>query len=218
MKRQVRELQATAHHEAGHAVAAWRLGLGFRKVTIMLGKNSLGHMLHARSPKWFNPELDSSDRTRLRIERHIIISLAGQIAEGRFRGRPPRSGMESDNRNAVDMATHFCGPRKTTEAYLHYCFLSSSDLVTSNWRRIEAVVAELLKLGTLNYEQTLELVFPGANALRRSMEKYSSDDGRFVLRQPVRPYDDHDRPTDPLTPFRKEQARLFQSAGEGPPT
>ena len=79
--------------------------------------------------------------------------------------------MKRDNTNAVDMAVYLCGSRKITEAYLHYCSLSSGDLVTSNWEQIEPVAVELLKQGTLKYEQTLEIVFPGANALRRSMEK-----------------------------------------------
>lgn len=36
------DLRATAFHEAGHAVAAWQLGLGIKSVTIEPGANYLG--------------------------------------------------------------------------------------------------------------------------------------------------------------------------------
>jgi hypothetical protein len=52
------ELQATAYHEAGHAVVALLLGLKFRHVTIEPDSDSLGHLKCDRHPKWFNPKID----------------------------------------------------------------------------------------------------------------------------------------------------------------
>ena len=75
-----RELRAIAHHEAGHAVAAWRLGLKFRRVTIKSECDSLGHVLNVRGPKWLNDELGII---------WIVYDMAGQIAEEKFRGRRP---------------------------------------------------------------------------------------------------------------------------------
>lgn len=143
-------LAATAHHEAGHAVAAWRQAIAFKYVTIAADPKagSLGHIVH-RPAKWFHPDSDSSDRTILRAQRRIVVALAGQIAERKFYGRRPQYGMEADNRNAVDMAGYLCGSEKTTNAFLRYCWCATEDLVEANWKNITAVAAALLERQTL---------------------------------------------------------------------
>jgi Peptidase family M41 len=170
MTRKERKLRATAYHEAGHAVAAWKFGLRFKHVTIKAQEDTLGHMLHGRSPKWFRPDCDNSDRTRLRAERRIITSLAGQLAEGKYYGRRPRFGMWGDNDSAVNMALHLCGSAKTTSAYLNFCFHASGDLVNTFWREIRAVAKALLKRETLSYDDTLEVIMPGMKDLRLSFQ------------------------------------------------
>ena len=105
--RELLRLNATAYHEAGHAIAAWRNYLTFKYVTIKPEAGSLGHMLHNRLPKWFKPDIESTDRQRLHGERLIVTNFAGQIAEAKFRRRRPRYGMHGDNQSDVDMAFHF---------------------------------------------------------------------------------------------------------------
>jgi hypothetical protein len=168
-----RTTEATAHHEAGHAVAAWRMYLPFKYVTIKpdADDGSLGHVLHDVHPKWFRPDDDLSDRVRLRLERHIITSFAGQIAETKFRGRRPRFGMHSDNQIAVDMAFRLGGSRETLEAYLKYCWCRSHDVVNGCWRQIEAMAAALLQKQTLGYEDAIEVISPGSMALRNSLKR-----------------------------------------------
>jgi ATP-dependent Zn protease len=114
------ELQATAYHEAGHAVVALRLGLKFRHVTIKPDSDSLGHLKCDRHPKWFNPNIDKSDRTRMLTERHIIVDFVGQIAEAKLLGRRPRFGMACDNYHAVDLALYSCGcPAAAEKCHTH---------------------------------------------------------------------------------------------------
>jgi hypothetical protein len=143
---------ATAHHEAGHAVAAWHYGMRFKYVTIEAdhANQSLGHLMH-QMPKWFRPDGDASDRVVLRAQRHIIVCFAGQLAEQKFRGRKPRYGMHSDNQKAVDLAFYLCGSEDTVDAYLHYCWLASRDVVNVRWREIKAVAQGLLRRQTLRY-------------------------------------------------------------------
>jgi hypothetical protein len=173
-----RELQATAYHEAAHAVVALRLGLKFRHVTIKPGSDCLGHLMCSRLPKWFNPEINKGDRVRMLAERHIIVDFAGQIAETRFLGSNPRFGMHEDNYHAVDLALYFCGSRKTWEAYLDYCFEASRDIVNSQLRVIEATATVLLVRQTLSYRDVLGL---DMDALRNSpwphCEKLSANGG-----------------------------------------
>jgi hypothetical protein len=161
---------ATAHHEAGHAVAAYFTGLKFRYVTIAPGKDSLGHLQHGRFPRWFRPDVVSSDRHRLYGERHIVVSFAGQLAEARFRGSRPRYGMHGDNQNAIEMAFHLCGSKKTAEAYLRYCWCLSDDRVDLRWREITALAAALIERETVSYIEVAEIIFSGTAALWASLD------------------------------------------------
>lgn len=157
-------LEATAYHEAGHAVVAWRIGMKFRRVTIEPDGGSLGHMLHAKHPKWFNPEVEFSDRIRLRCESHIIVSYAGQLAQARFRGRRPRWGMESDNHWANEMASRLMsqqmirGSNETFVAFQKFCWQRSLDTVNERWLEIGELATALLERKTLSYDEALKVI------------------------------------------------------------
>jgi len=86
-----KSLGATAHHEAGHAVAAWRLEIPFRYATIIPHEDSLGHVLFNRFPKWCDEESEryQPGRARLWVERRVRVYCAGQIAEAMYHGRRP---------------------------------------------------------------------------------------------------------------------------------
>ena len=77
---------AVAHNKAAQAVAAWRAGLRFTTVSINPenGRDWPARLHHDKAPKWFQPQLDSGDRTRLLAERRILVSFAGQIAKEKF--------------------------------------------------------------------------------------------------------------------------------------
>jgi ATP-dependent Zn protease len=173
------KMKATAYHEAGHAVASWRLGEKFKYVTVAPDADSIGHVRRERWPKWFHPDFDSSDRIRLRVERHIVISFAGQLVEAKFLGKHPRYGMHADNEIAVDMAFHVGGSVKTVEAFLHYCWSVSEDLVACNWRFVEVIAEALLDKETLQYVDVIEVIMPGSAALRVSLAKSGKEEGEI---------------------------------------
>ena len=170
--RRAKEHHAVAYHEAGHAVAAWCKELKFRYVTVKpdAGAGSLGHVL-CGFPKWFQPDVESSDRIRLHAERHIIVNFAGQHAETRFRGKRPRYGMYRDNKQTVELASYLFDLEETMEAYLHYCFLASRDLVATNWAAIKAVAAALLERQTLSRRDVIEAIYPGSTVPRKSLKR-----------------------------------------------
>ncbi len=71
-----RKLEATAYHEAGHAVAAWKLRtLKPKEVSIRPEEesNSLGRIIFQMNTSKLNPEWDDSTRSRLRMESCVII-------------------------------------------------------------------------------------------------------------------------------------------------
>jgi len=76
-------------------------------------------------------------------QRHIMADFADQIAEGKYLGKRPRWGMHSDNCAAVNIANRLWGPSKTVEAYLHYCWCASEDLVATLWKEIKGVASAL---------------------------------------------------------------------------
>jgi hypothetical protein len=148
----VKPLEATAHHEAGHAVVSCFLRVRFLFVTILPHKasHSLGRIVYRKS-KWFKQGPDDSDRSRRLVEKHIISTLAAQIAETKFLGKRPRYGMQGDNRSAVDLAFSRCGSDRTAEAYLHYCWCVAEDHVNLLWPQISAVAESLLAQKSLTW-------------------------------------------------------------------
>lgn len=161
------ERGATAHHEAGHAVVAMRMGLKFKRVTILASpeEGSLGYVLGASEPLWFRPDVELTRRVQKRIKRKIIAGFAGQHAEAKFRGRNPRWGMDSDNQAAVDLAFYVCSP-VTVNAYLRDCWHTSRDVVSESWCDIQTVATSLLVSETLNQNEVIKLITSGRSALR----------------------------------------------------
>jgi ATP-dependent Zn protease len=83
-------LEATAIHEAGHAVAAWLLRVRVNSATIIPHSGALGHVTHANPLRGVDLEWDDSDRARLRAERYIKVCLAGPLAQKKFNPRSYR--------------------------------------------------------------------------------------------------------------------------------
>ena len=73
--------EATAYHEAGHAVVRYLLAFEPKSVTISTTSNT------QRATKYGDPlhgiklDTDGSGRARLRLEKAIRISYAGPLAE-----------------------------------------------------------------------------------------------------------------------------------------
>lgn len=131
---QRKALQATAYHEAGHAVAYNTLRLRFKYVTIVpeQEKGWLGHIL-GDSPSHFTRDylesggmvgdalVDTVDkvavrrflwrlaarkrRARLDVERRVIGCLAGVMAEEKFTGEFNYEGAHSDYTSFIDFAS-----------------------------------------------------------------------------------------------------------------
>jgi ATP-dependent Zn protease len=156
MTKEPKSIRATAYHEAGHAVIAWRLDLKFRYATIKpCDDGTLGHVAFYRR---------RSD-SRAKHTNRIVEGYAGQIAEAIYRGRRPLFGMHSDNQQAVNLVNDLYGSQETCEAYLHFCFLRARDLVTSDFGKIKDVAAALLERETLSYQDVEEVIMHGSTAL-----------------------------------------------------
>jgi ATP-dependent Zn protease len=121
-KREKEELKETAYHEAGHAVANFAMGKRFKKVSIIPipEQDSLGGVSGCGWESKLNPELNDTEQLRIRrmVEREIITSFAGVVAEAKLTGRYNHIGASQDYHDAVFYASYVTGSTEETEAYL----------------------------------------------------------------------------------------------------
>ena len=160
-----KRLACTAYHEAGHAVAHAEYGLPARRVTIKSGGDYLGACFGRRALlSRYGPEWDSGDRNRLRMEKDVIILLAGGEAERRFSGRSNYVGAKSDREQAIDLLCRFAsdfyenpgqGKQRIFKTYFKLLELRARELVQNkiNWIRIKAVAEKLLEKETLSRKE-----------------------------------------------------------------
>jgi hypothetical protein len=157
--------EATAYHEAGHAVVACQLQSAFTTVSVEPDEDSLGRLLHAQAvPKaeWFHPEEGAiNPRTRSWLEQRILIALAGPEAEMRFTGGTTyEDGADSDMRAAINFTEPLSAPGAELDAFVEWLRCRTANTVAdpSNWVAIQNVAAALLASGTLTSRQVRTIV------------------------------------------------------------
>jgi hypothetical protein len=134
--------EATAFHEAGHAVVALALGRPVHRVSVLPNRDRLGQCEFAKGR--FKPSEDV-------LEREILISLAGLAAEARRTGKYHLDGADHDLRHVrrlvLERKSERAAPRyeerllNKVEALLH------DDGI---WRAVELIAAELVKHGVIS--------------------------------------------------------------------
>jgi hypothetical protein len=159
---------STAYHEAGHAVVAWVVNprVSFKRVTIIPGEGSLGHMLHATMSRRLVEQIEfGSPMGRLRLESLAMVSLAGRIAESKHRGHHARWGHESDYGHVADYCLRVCGRDGEMQVvWSKLMHLRARAMVNQYWPEIQAVAAALREKNTLSLEEFVH-VFTDARGL-----------------------------------------------------
>ena len=167
----LRQLTATAYHEAGHAVAAYWLGMRIGQVSILPDpdEGTLGRCA-TRLPKWFDPEIESDPRTREWIRKEVLVLLAGKQAERLFTKRDNHIGARNDVVHADQLAGYLrTGLHHMSDdgvrAYLSWLTIEARALVNNPWNRdaIEAVARELLAKTNLRPSQVKEIIIRSGN-------------------------------------------------------
>jgi len=146
---QQRQREATAYHEAGHAVAFFAFKHEFKSVSIIPGEGFNGILHGSGLPETLNIDEPSPEEEQL-VREKIIISLAGPASEHRFTGCENWSGSRRDFFKASTYAPIL--GRRPKE------FLEPArEFVSSNWTKIEAVARSLLERQTLSAQQVQEI-------------------------------------------------------------
>jgi ATP-dependent Zn protease len=157
--------EATAFHEAGHAVALFAAGLSAETVCIVPGKGYSGYCVHPSVYEY----ITANRRERRSIARdYIIVSYAGMAAQRLVDPEPNKYHGQNDDVSAFNLSRQFqVFPRRM--AYvgdeLHDAFLGrlrreAEQLVRRHRRSIEVLAEALLRNKTMTGERMHALVKP----------------------------------------------------------
>ncbi len=141
-----------AFHEAGHAVAAYFLDIPIKSLTIIHGKDYVGHLIREKVARSLAPEIDTSLRNFNRMERLARIALAGDIAQ---KIHAPRSsdGAGLDRQTVADIASRLNASAQAAGAWIEWLKISVKDMLVLRWPFVDAVARELARENALNREQ-----------------------------------------------------------------
>ena len=156
MRRQ-QQLKATAYHEAGHMVAAWRQGMKIRRATIVLSAKFMGQVEHESPLKGIRFDIDGSDRAYLRAEKAILICLAGPAAQRHWK---PRSWRHYHGAMDYELAgtLRLQGSGELATAYLRWLDVKARSSIENNWRLVVAFAGRLLERGSIDFAEIEEVI------------------------------------------------------------
>ena len=144
-------LQATAYHEAGHLLVAWRENITVHSVSIIANRKigSAGRV-YLRSP------LDGArrskavtKRSRRRLEGLVRYFLSGTLAQKRFNPRSYRRWHDEDDRKqARKIIKRLAGADdEMARAALKHLEAEARDMLSEerNWLCVEAIARALME-------------------------------------------------------------------------
>ena len=134
--------EATAYHEAGHAVAALALGRPVQRVSVLPGRDLLGWCEYGKAV--FRPSEDW-------LEREMLIALGGLAAEARHTGDYSWGEAARDLRFVRGLAVRRAGERQAER--LERRLLAKAEHLLAqegHWRAVELIAAELLRRGEIS--------------------------------------------------------------------
>ena len=158
-------LKATAYHEAGHAMAAWCLEIPFGKgkhaLSIVPEGTTQGHFIPKYILRRRSPDVKTTGADRLKIERIVVVLLAGMVAQRRHRPASVRSWHgSSDFQSAVNLLSPFTGNNREIEAYLRLLRIRAELTLErpGSWECVDALAAALLSRKFLSATEAVEII------------------------------------------------------------
>ena len=116
------------------------LGVQVTRVTIVEDEDAAGRCQHEPLLGQY-PEFADSDSA----EKEVLISLAGQIAQRKYKPSSVRRyHASSDYEHAENVALSQNGLSETTNAYLERLARRAQDMLSENWNFVVAVAGELV--------------------------------------------------------------------------
>ena len=161
------QIEATAYHEAGHAVIAYMLGYRPQSVTIVPTVDWAGHIVHANPLYGFQHDIDGSDEARLRVESFMTICFAGPIAQKLYNPRSwRRAHGQWDYDKIAELSLRVCGSPEQAAAFIRWREITARDMVRAHWLRVQLVAGQLLQRQRLSHTDLDAIVLPRAGVVQ----------------------------------------------------
>ena len=160
VRMRISKRESIAYHEAGHAVAAWSLGLKIRKATIVPADGHLDLVVHDSPLPGISSSVGVSAGAERKANNAVMTYLAGPAAQRKFR---PRSWRSQHGQADYDSATGFAlwlndGDAEMATAYLEWMGLRAERIITNNWRFVVAVAEKLLRENVLDRSAVIDTI------------------------------------------------------------
>jgi hypothetical protein len=147
-------LRRTAYHEAGHTVVAYGMNVPFQRVTIEPGEDYYGMLVRRRVSDKIRPDVEMNLRTRNYLERSIMVSFGGIVAEELHKRKSltiKQAGADRDFQNVISCSGYICTPGKEETAFLGWLLYRTQNVLSYplNWKYVRVLVEALLKEKTI---------------------------------------------------------------------
>ncbi len=148
------ECEATAFHEAGHAIVASYLGFPVSRLTIIPDDTTDGMSEYLNPLQGLDLEFDESDDALRRKECAVMIWLAGSIAQCLWDSESlnPHHSLP-DYKQAVDIATSIHVPEHDPERYIEQLNAETKKILMNRWSVVERLARKLLTCTTMSGEE-----------------------------------------------------------------
>jgi hypothetical protein len=158
--------EATAYHEAGHAVVKACLGLGYSGISIVPDNDSWGRVesggKREKPSTW--AAVDRGERwhpSRFLAEKWVMVLQAGDVAQRHY--DPPSMGPYSSRSDFVRcnaLLLNYRPGKENPDTELHYDLLQgwTEDLIEQHWHSVEAVAKALLERRELSGRQVRAVI------------------------------------------------------------
>ncbi len=147
------DLDVVAYHEAGHAVAAKMMFLTVDQVSISPEGDDAGHVVHdygcnMNKVIYLLDDPKDGPKRQWALERAAIVSLAGEVAQRRYR---PESVVDEhgggDRLHVYQILDHLAGEsdQELRDAWAALLLIRAERLVEEYWPRIDWLARVLLR-------------------------------------------------------------------------
>jgi ATP-dependent Zn protease len=132
-------MNSVAYHEAGHAVTSFILNSKIYRVSIEPQNGSAGNVWSERLVN-HSIEYDNSCRNQCRVERKIMILLAGHEAQKMFRPSSIRRHHRASDMQAVaNLLSRIAANGEEQDAYMRLLRIRTRNLLSAKWHCVQAV-------------------------------------------------------------------------------